>query len=71
MDYVRIGKGARLRHTIVDRHNSIAPGEVIGFNHDEDRKRFHVTDSGVVVIPRGDSAFFARKGRVKGSGYRE
>ena len=26
MDYVRIGRGSRLRRTVVDRHNVIAEG---------------------------------------------
>ncbi len=71
MDYVHIGRGARLRRVIVDRHNSIAPGDIIGFNHEADKKRFHVTSSGIVVVNRGDSSFFARDGHNKGAGYAE
>jgi glucose-1-phosphate adenylyltransferase len=51
MDHCSIRRGARLRRTIVDRYNVIAPGERIGFEPDLDRRRFHVTDSGVVVVP--------------------
>jgi glucose-1-phosphate adenylyltransferase len=31
----------------------IPPGMTIGFNLEEDRRRFHVTAEGVVVIPKG------------------
>jgi len=57
MDYARIGAGSKLRGVIVDRHNAIEPGTCIGYNHDEDKRRFVVTPGGVVVIPRVTSAF--------------
>ncbi|MHB1215962.1 MAG: glucose-1-phosphate adenylyltransferase [Thiobacillus sp.] len=72
MDYVRIGAGARLRHVIVDRHNSIAPGTRIGYDHEQDRAAgYHVTENGLVVIPLGDVRYFAREGYRNGSGYSE
>jgi len=37
MDYVRIGRGSRLRRTVVDRHNLIAEGTCIGFDAGADR----------------------------------
>lgn len=52
MDRSRIGPGARIRRAIVDQDNDIPPFERIGYDLDEDRKRFHVTDSGIVVVPR-------------------
>jgi len=61
MDYVRIGRGARLRRVIVDRHNSIAAGDAIGFDPDRDRQRsFTVSEGGVTVVPAGQVRFFAR-----------
>jgi glucose-1-phosphate adenylyltransferase len=60
MDYVRIGRGARLRRTVVDRHNLIPEGACIGFDEKSDRERFTVTPAGIVVVPRGRSAFFPR-----------
>lgn len=54
MDYSVIGRGARLRRTIVDRHNVINRWSRIGFDPDRDRQRYHVADSGIVVIPQGD-----------------
>ncbi len=52
MDYSILRKGARLKRVIVDRYNTIESGERIGFGAQSDR-RFTVTDSGIVVIPRG------------------
>jgi glucose-1-phosphate adenylyltransferase len=66
MDYCRIGRGSRLRRVIVDRYNHIAPGTVIGQDREEDRKRYHVSDSGIVVLPMGKIGHFARE---VGEGY--
>lgn len=52
MNGVTVGAGARLRRTLVDKYNHIPPGELIGHDLDADRKRFLVTDEGIVVIPR-------------------
>jgi glucose-1-phosphate adenylyltransferase len=71
MDYARIGRGARLRRVIVDRHNAIEPGSEIGFDLERDAQRYHVTPSGVVVVPRGEVGFYARDSRGTGPGYAE
>ena len=52
LDDVDIGRGARVRRAIIDKHVRIPPNDVIGFNPDEDAKRFHVTPSGLVVIAK-------------------
>lgn len=52
MDHTVIGRGAKLRKVIVDQGNHIPPGEVIGFDPHKDRERFHVSEGGVVVVPR-------------------
>jgi glucose-1-phosphate adenylyltransferase len=44
-----IGKGSRLRNVIIDSGCHIPEGSVIGEDHEQDRKRFHVTEDGVVV----------------------
>jgi glucose-1-phosphate adenylyltransferase len=31
----------------------IPAGTVIGYDHEADKRRFHVTESGIVVIPKG------------------
>jgi glucose-1-phosphate adenylyltransferase len=50
MDNVDVGRGAQLFRCIVDKHVRIPAGDRIGFDPVEDRKRFHVTDDGIVVI---------------------
>jgi len=72
MDYVRVCRGARLRRVIVDRRNKIEAGERIGYDAQADRQRFHVTESGVTVVPKGRVGYFARDSREgAGSGYAE
>lgn len=53
MDYSIVRAGAKLKRVIVDRYNVIEAGERIGYDLEADRKRFYVTDSGIVVIPKG------------------
>jgi glucose-1-phosphate adenylyltransferase len=53
MDGVNIGRRARIRKAIIDKYVDILPDTTIGYDPEEDRKRFHVTDSGIVVIPKG------------------
>jgi glucose-1-phosphate adenylyltransferase len=54
LDGVDIGGGCKLRHTIVDEDVHIPPGTVIGYNAGEDRERFCISESGVVVVTRTD-----------------
>jgi glucose-1-phosphate adenylyltransferase len=39
---------------IVDRYNEIPAGARIGFEPQGDAARYHRTESGIVVIPKGD-----------------
>lgn len=71
MDYVRIGKGARLRRVIVDRHNHIEPGTRIGFDRTQDEKLYTVSPGGVVVVPQGMINYYARESHADGPGYSE
>jgi glucose-1-phosphate adenylyltransferase len=71
MDYVRVCSGARLRHTIVDRHNRIDRDTRIGFDPAEDGARYSVSPGGVVVVPKGRRVYFARGSRGSGIGYAE
>lgn len=50
-DGVDVGRHARLRRVIVDKNVEIPPRVEIGFDHDADRRRYHVED-GIVVIPK-------------------
>jgi glucose-1-phosphate adenylyltransferase len=51
-DGVNVGRYAKVRRAIIDKNVSIPPGFSIGYNPDDDARRFSVTDSGLVVIPR-------------------
>ncbi|MDD7805587.1 MAG: glucose-1-phosphate adenylyltransferase [Endozoicomonas sp. (ex Botrylloides leachii)] len=55
---VKIGEGAEIRRAIIDKRSEIAPGAKIGVNIEEDRKRFKVTESGLVVVPRSTKVGF-------------
>jgi glucose-1-phosphate adenylyltransferase len=52
MDGVRVGRGAVVRHAIVDKNVVIPDGARIGVDLDEDRARFTVTPSGVRVLEK-------------------
>lgn len=47
---VDIGERAQIRKAIIDKDVKIAPGEKIGFNLEEDRKKYFVSDDGIVVV---------------------
>ncbi|TRZ94687.1 MAG: glucose-1-phosphate adenylyltransferase [Rhodocyclaceae bacterium] len=53
MDYTVIRRGSRLKRVIVDRYNDIAAHSRIGFDAAADRLRYHVSEGGVVVLPKG------------------
>jgi len=52
MEGTIIGAGAGIRNSIIDKNVRIPPGAQIGFDPEKDRRRFTVTDSGLVVIPK-------------------
>ena len=52
MNRVEIGRGCRIRRAIIDKNVVIKPGTEIGYHADADRERYHVSDSGIVVIAR-------------------
>ncbi|MDT8363100.1 MAG: glucose-1-phosphate adenylyltransferase [Nitrosomonas sp.] len=47
---VDIGRHARLRRVVIEKNCVIPEGMVAGFDADEDKKRFHVTQEGVTLI---------------------
>lgn len=53
MENVDIGRHCRIRRAIIDKDVTIPPGTEIGYDPDADRRRFHVTPSGIVVIGKG------------------
>ena len=50
---VQIGRRCRIRRAIIDKNVEIPAGMTIGYDLEEDRRRFHVTSGGLVVIPKG------------------
>ncbi|MFO7189819.1 MAG: glucose-1-phosphate adenylyltransferase [Pseudomonadota bacterium] len=54
MDYCVISRGARIRRAIIDRYNIIGEGERIGYDRAADAARYHVTESGIVVVPMAE-----------------
>ena len=53
LENVTIGRHARVRRAIVDKNVDIPPRAEVGYDHDADRRRFHVSDEGIVVVPKG------------------
>jgi glucose-1-phosphate adenylyltransferase len=53
MDDVEVGRQARIRCAIIDKGVRVPEGYRIGFHPEEDAKKFTLSPSGVVVIPRG------------------
>ena len=48
--HVNVGRHSRIRRAIIDRHVHIPERTEIGFDLEEDRKKYHVSDSGIVVV---------------------
>ncbi|HSR11967.1 MAG TPA: sugar phosphate nucleotidyltransferase, partial [Thermodesulfobacteriota bacterium] len=53
MEGVDVGRRARIRRAIIDKGVQVPPGYEIGYNLEEDARKFTVTPSGLVVIPKG------------------
>ena len=51
-DQVIVGRGAKLRRCIVDKHVRNPPGETIGFDPEKDSLRFTSSDKGIIVVPK-------------------
>jgi len=55
MEGVDVARFAKIRRAIVDKDVKVSQGAAIGYNLAEDRKRFTVTKSGIVVVPKGST----------------
>lgn len=53
MEGVNVGRYAKIKRAIIDKDVNIPQGMVIGYDLAEDRKRFFVSDSGIVVVAKG------------------
>ena len=54
-NHVNIGRHSRIRRAIIDRHVSLPERTEIGYDLEADKRRFHITDSGIVVVVRQES----------------
>jgi len=52
-DAVQVGRRSRIRKAIIDKNVIIPPDTIIGYDREADRKRFHVSENGVTVVPKG------------------
>ena len=48
--HVDVGRYSRIRNAIIDRHIHIPEHTDIGYDPEEDSKKYHVTDEGIVVV---------------------
>lgn len=53
MEGVNVGRYAKIKKAIIDKDVNIPQGMVIGYDPQEDKKRFYVSDSGIVVVAKG------------------
>ncbi len=53
LEGVEIGRHCKIKKAIIDKDNCIPPYTEIGIRPKEDRKKFHVTPRGIVVVPKG------------------
>jgi glucose-1-phosphate adenylyltransferase len=54
-NHVNIGRYSRIRNAIIDRHVVVPEHTEIGYDPVSDRKRYHVTESGIAVVVRDES----------------
>ncbi len=52
MEGVVIGRNAKIRNAIIDKQVVVPPGTRIGYDAAADKKRFVLTTSGVVIVPK-------------------
>ena len=53
MEHVEVGRYAKIRRAIIDKDVQIPRYAEVGYNLEEDRRRFHITEGGVVVVAKG------------------
>jgi glucose-1-phosphate adenylyltransferase len=47
---VQVNRHVRVRRVVIDKGCVLPEGFQAGFDHDEDRRRFHVTDKGITLV---------------------
>jgi glucose-1-phosphate adenylyltransferase len=53
MEGVQVGRYAKIRRAIIDKDIVIPQGAVVGYHLKEDKKRFTVSEGGIVVVAKG------------------
>ena len=53
MEGVNVSRYAKIKRAIIDKDVTIPQGMVIGYDLEEDRKKFYVSESGIVVVAKG------------------
>jgi glucose-1-phosphate adenylyltransferase len=53
MEGVNVCRYAKIRRSIIDKDIVIPPGTIIGYDHQKDKKRFTISDNGIVVVAKG------------------
>ena len=54
LDSVYIGPGAHIRRAIIDKNNHVEAAAAIGSDLEADRQRYHVSEGGIVVVPKAE-----------------
>ena len=55
MNDIDIARNCRIKRAIINKQVKIGPDTVIGYDLEADRQRYHATDSGSLVIPKGST----------------
>ncbi|MDP8259629.1 MAG: glucose-1-phosphate adenylyltransferase [Candidatus Gygaella obscura] len=53
MEGVNVGRHAKIKNAIIDKDVNIPENTVIGYDTEEDKKKFFVTERGIVVVAKG------------------
>jgi glucose-1-phosphate adenylyltransferase len=57
LDHCDIGRRAKIRRAILDKNVRVHEDTLIGYDLEQDRKLYHVTESGIVVVEKGTRSF--------------
>ena len=49
-----IGRQSRIRNAIIDRDVHLPERTIIGYDPDEDRRHYHLSESGIVIVAPED-----------------
>ena len=50
LDNCDIGRRAKIRRAILDKNVRVPPDSTIGYDPEQDRQLYHVTETGIVVV---------------------